>query len=139
MSKLDTTIKEIQAKMRGLAGIRQAPNYPDDKIGQWPAVVCLPVSGVHRGNTLDDVRALHDILIQFHYPRKNLAEAVEKSVYFAESIPNELFSMIVDGDFTYAVTFTEITYRFVGSDWANEETCGFEFTINGLKIRTNVT
>lgn len=138
MSKLDVTIKEIQDKIRAIAGIKFAPPYPTDALGRVPTVLTFPFSGMHEWNTSQDTKALHTILVQFHYPSQDLPRAVEEAVKYSESIPQALFQMVTNDQFTHVDTFLRVDYRFIGTDWAEIDTVGFEFLIIDVKIKTNI-
>lgn len=131
-------VQAVQDIVGAVTGIRAAPDYPPDNIGG-----IFPISIVYppRGNIKDGpgylgMTALHQIVIELHFPRTDLSKAVEASISYIDSIPNALFKDPTIGG--SASTFEDIEYTFGSMSWGEPPslipTFGIRFTVNGIKL-----
>lgn len=134
---LQAAIAAIQAVMRGMTGIRYAPDYPLDAINVYPYAVCFAGSGEWRQEPALWKKGLHTITLQVHWARKDLPRDVGKAMLFAESIPNAIMK-----DPTLAGTvdtvLDPISYTFGVLSWGGTENIGFEFKIM-IKVQSAIT
>ena len=131
---IDDACKEIQTIVLAVSGIQAAPDYPPDKISQYPVSVCFAGSGNIKPTSGGGVEGLHQITLELHYPAKNRARAVEVLNPLARLIYRALFS---DSNFSLNSTIdtiNEISYEFGPLGYDSVDTIGYTFTID-VKIR----
>ena len=132
---LQSAIYEIQAKMREVSGVKNAPNEPPESTDNFPFVATFPGTGEITAVAHGDKKGLHNVYIEFHVTRKDLPIDMRKAVPYVDLIPDKLLESRQDGSFTEFDTFGVISYEFTPMAWGAVETLGYRFTINDLKIR----
>ena len=136
---LQSAIYEIQAKMREVSGVKNAPNEPPETTDNFPFVATFPGTGEVGAVAHGDKRGLHNVNIELHVTRKDLPLDMRKAVPFVDLITDKLLSERQAAEFTEFDTFGSISYEFAPMAWGNVETLGYRFTINELKIRGTIT
>jgi hypothetical protein len=143
MATLQQVIEEIQADLRAISGIRAAPDQAPDQINLFPFVVAFPGPGRWYSNVPGNKILLASIIVELHVARKDLARDIQAAMEFAESIPNALLKPVATetGDcFNNTIaTFGEITYTFGPLGWGETDTFGWRWTINNVKLQSNIT
>jgi hypothetical protein len=131
---IDDACKEIQTIVLAVSGIQAAPDYPPDKISQYPVSVCFAGSGIVTKEGAGVIRGLHQITLELHYQAKNRARAVEVLNPLARLIYRALFN---DSNFSLnstVDTINEISYEFGPLGYDSVDTIGYTFSID-VKIR----
>lgn len=128
-------IQEIQVLMRELPGVRAAPNEPPDQLTAFPFVVCYVDTGVFRVNTPEDLRGLHNLIIEIHVAYQSLPVAYAQAIRFIEAVPRKLMEGLRDNRLPSLDTFGEISYTFRALAWGGVATLGCQFVIQNTKVR----
>jgi len=139
MATLQSAIDEIQTEVRALSGIRSAPDEPPDQMGAYPFAVAYAGKGVWSSQTPETKVGLHDIVIELHVARKDLARDVTSAMSYSDSIPNAIMLALKDGTFSAIETFADIAYEFVGMGWGGVDTLGFRFTVRAVKMSSAIS
>jgi hypothetical protein len=98
----------------------------------WPASVCFPAEGRITGSD-DNGKNFHNIVLQIHYPRKDLARDYSTMIGYIETVGHAIRDYTTLGGSVEAID-GEIGYLFGEMAWAGIKTIGpqFKFTV---KIR----
>lgn len=131
---LQSVINAIQDVCLTVSGIKGAPDYAPEQINVYPFVVTYPGEGSIQFGTTDEMKALHDVIVEVHVARKDLPMDMRAVAGFVDSIPAVLLA-----DPTLAgtcSTFQSIRYRFGALGWGGQDTLGYRFTVVGVKVRT---
>lgn len=142
MATLAAVISEIAADLCVLTGIRGAPANPPDQINAFPFIVTYARSGVIEAGPVALRRGLHNIVIELHVARRDLARDVAAAMEYADTVPNALLATLsYSGDrFNNTVsTFERITYTFGPMQWGGIDTIGFRWTLENVKIQDQIT
>lgn len=132
MSDLADAIKALQGVVRDVAGIRNAPDYPEDGMNIFPYAVAYPVSGRFEPSA-GYYTVLHNIVIELHFARKNLPQDVEQALIYAESIPAAIMKDVQLGG--KIQTISGITYVFGPLEWGGLDTIGYRWTLTDVKLQ----
>lgn len=139
-STLLTAIGQLQAVVGAVAGIRRAPDTPPEKMSVFPFSVAYVTSGTWKIGPPELKTGLHNIVIEIHVSREqDLGRAIEDVMEFSESVPNAIFSAFKAGTLTALQTFDTLTYTFGPLGWAGIATVGWRFTLNTVKMQSEVT
>ena len=138
MATVKECILEIQVEIRKVSGINSAPDFPPDKMAVYPFVVTYPESGTIDAVFGSGTKGLHNIVIEVHLARKMLAVTVENAIAFVDSVPDELFKSLYDGDYTKFDTFQRLTYELAAMEWGGIETLGIRFVMEGVKVHKSL-
>lgn len=141
MSTQEDAILAVVALIRTISGIKQAPDYPPENIGDFPFATAFPGDGEHTVGTLvnntGERKFLGSIVLELHVARKDLPYDVQASIGYGDSIPNILLKNItLSGKVD---TFGSITQTFGEMDWGDVKTLGYRFIINEVKQRNTIT
>ena len=139
MAVLQDAIDEIQVLMRALPGIRDAPDEPPDQIAAYPFVVAYASTGTWDAQTPETIIGLHNIIIELHIARRDLPHAVEEAMKYSDQIPDTLYKALRDQTISAIETWNNLTYIFGELNYDMVETIGFQFTLNGVKMREILT
>jgi hypothetical protein len=140
MSELRDAIREIQAVIQAVPGIRRAPSEPPEQITAFPFALAYTSAGTLQIGPPELMTGLHNIVCEIHISREaELARAIEDALRFSESIPMAIMKGLKDGTFTAFQTFGEISYTFGPLGWGGLATIGFRFTITNVKIQSVIT
>lgn len=130
-------VQAIQDMVGAVTGIRAAPDYPPENLnGIFPVSIVYPPRGnIKGGPGYLGMTALHQVVIEIHFPRTELSKAVQASISYIDSIPNALF---LDETLNGAAShFEDIDYEFGPMNWGEPpnmiQTFGPRFTVNGIK------
>jgi len=136
---LQDAIYEIQAAMREVSGVKNAPNEPPENTANFPFVSTFPGTGSISAKGYGDKTELHNIEIELHVKRKDLPIDMRTAVPFITDIVDKILSKRQDGAFTAFDTFGDITYEFAPLAWGETQTLGYRITLNDVKIRGTIT
>lgn len=143
MATLDEFIQALQDDLGAITGIRKAPDYPPENLNVFPFIVVYPGKGVWESDVPGNKRWLGSVIVELHIARVDLPRDVESALSYHESIPNALLKPVatVDGDrFASTIaTFGTIDEYFGALNWANTDTIGYRWTINGIKMQSTIT
>ena len=143
MATLEDFIKAVQDDLGVITGIRKAPDYPPEQLNVFPFIMVYPGKGEWNSDTPGGKRWLGSVIVELHIARVDLARDVEAALGYYESIPNALLKPVATmaGDrFVSTIdTFGTIDEYFGKLDWADTQTIGWRWTINGIKMRSDIT
>jgi hypothetical protein len=131
-------LKEIQAIVGNVSGVRAAPEFAPDKPPQGLFSVALPASGLFRQAPAGVLEGLHDVQLYVICPRIDLAKTLKNILPLGELVAAELENHETLHD--TCSTFGDITYTFnasinlgtpVNPLWFS----GWIFTIMQIKIQ----
>ena len=141
-NELDNALVQIQTYMRLAAlGLRGAPDRPPEQVNVFPFVITRAGSGTWQIGADGTKLGLHNLIIELHVARNDLPRDLATVNPYCDSIPNLLIDKLLhDNKWNHTIsTFQNIAYRYMVSDWAvNLKTIGIEFTVNNVKIQTQV-
>ena len=132
---LETTIDYVQAMMRALDGVEEAPDEPPETMLQFPFVATLPRTAVITRES-PQMQGLYTIYVEVHVGRQVLPKAIATALPFGDSVPNALWGDPKLGG--NVDTINEIRFTFGRLDWGKEQHIGFRFEVD-FKLRTTVT
>ena len=125
---LSDAIKQVQIIVAGVSGVKQAPQYPPEKMSEFPFAIAFPGSGTFTPDASGTKRGLHRITLEIHTARKNMAQDVAAIIDYGESISSALLNNLrlnstVD-------TINQIAYEFGPLGYDSVLTIGFTFSID---------
>jgi hypothetical protein len=132
---LETVVAALQTAVGGLTGIKYAPAYPPEAIGDFPFVVTYPVRYRGETNTPDDFRMLYDIQVELHVGRRDLPQDFQVLYDYPETAANAIFKALRDNSYAHA----GIEGAFGGLGWNDVDTFGWYWLIKEVKIITTIT
>jgi hypothetical protein len=124
---LTDAIEQVQVIVGAISGIKRAPHYPPDKMSEFPFAIAFPGVGVFTPDA-GAKRGLHQITLEIHTARKNMAQDVANIINYAESVSDALLAnprlnSTVD-------TINQISYQFGPLGYDSVLTIGYTFTID---------
>lgn len=134
MSTIQDAIAAIQDVAGGLTNMKEAPDYAPDSINVFPFTVSYPERGRWGGLGGKTAKTgIHTIVSEIHVARPDLPSAIQSAIGFCETFPNALLA-----DPTLAGTVQtivdEVTYEFMGFEYAGIKTVGWQFRITVKQI-----
>jgi len=140
-NEVDSACKQMIQYVRTLRGIREAPDYAPEEIGNYPFALAYPGGGVMDFGPANDRKGLHTLTLELHIARKDLSNDVKKAAPFVDSIPNLLmYKLQNDNQWNGTIsTFQRISYTFGSLGWNQIETFGVRFRVEEVKIQTAIT
>jgi hypothetical protein len=138
MATLQEAISQIQAEVKGISGIREAPETPPESINQFPFAICFARTGEYRIGPAQVMTGLHTIVLELHVARKDLTRDVPTAMKYAKSIPLTIMEALFEGTLTAISTLERIRYEFGPLNWGATETIGFRFYIEGVKTQDTI-
>ncbi len=142
MATLQDIIDQIQDVTGGLTGVRSAPDKPPDNAAAWPVVVAYASSGQWRGGDPPQLMTgIHNITVQMHVPRKDLARDTALLMAYAKSLPNAIYkAWLVSGTLPALASIREINYRLRDDLMIGEtQTLCLEWLVAGVRTQDIVT
>lgn len=142
---MGTQLEIIQAIMDivgNVTGIKEAPDYPPEQLGDFPFAVAFPAEGVHQFGVPGERLYLGNVILEIHVSRADLPSAVANSIGFGDTVPNALMNFTQAGTLPLngkADTFENILQTFGELNWGDTQTLGYRFTITNIKARTNLS
>ncbi|MCK9600783.1 MAG: hypothetical protein M0R06_17210 [Sphaerochaeta sp.] len=135
MTTLASACNAIQIAAGGVSGIKYAPEQPPETPEDFPFVVTYPETFTGTINTMEDFRMLYNITVELHISRQDLPVDVARLLAYAESFPNVIFKALK----TNAIAASGITGTFGALEWGGIETIGYRWTVQNVKVITNIT
>jgi len=87
MATLQAVIDQIQDEIGALSGIRAAPHEPPESMSAYPFAVAFVKSGNWTlGKPAGCMTGLHDIVVELHIARKDLARDYAAAMAYAKSV-----------------------------------------------------
>lgn len=138
---LDDATKQAVRYVRALPGVRDAPDYPPEELGNYPFALGYVGGGVWKFGPTGVKKGLHTIVVELHVARKDLSKDIKSAMVFSDSIPNLLMSKLLnDNKWNNTIdTFEQITYTFGSLGWNEVATIGFRFRVEGIKMESATT
>jgi len=144
---IQDVINEVMDAVGALSGMKSAPDYPPEDASAFPFAFAYEGPGVWEfgtaGGDYGAKKALLSIVVELHVARKELASDVRKAVFYSDVVPNAIMKA-VRGDFMGGTIDTienidtsGLIPMAYGSKEAN--TIGYRFTVNGIKMRSDIT
>jgi hypothetical protein len=130
-------LKEIQAIVGDVSGVRAAPEFAPDNPPQGLFSVALPASGLFRQQPAGVLCGLHDVQLWVVCPRVDLAKTLKNILPLGELVAAELENH--ETLHSTCSTFSDITYTFntsinLGTAADPSYYSGWIFTISQIKI-----
>ena len=137
---LKEAVAEIVDELQTIKGIRRVPNEPPESNDMFPFAVVYPISGLYTQGPATLMKGLHSVNIELHVVRKaDLAREFNQVMDLIDTIPWELMKKLNDAEYNNLATIGQIEYIFGPLSWAGEETLGVTYTIQNVKVETEIT
>lgn len=136
---LKDAVKDIVDELQTISDIRRVPDAPPENNSQFPFAVVYPISGIYTQGPAMVMTGLHSVNIELHVSRKDLPRDFALVMDLIDQIPQELMALLNDGGFTNLATFGEIPYTFGPLSWAGVDTLGVTYTIENVKVQTDLS
>jgi len=133
---LEDAIKAVQELVMEIPGINAAPEYPPESVNIFPFAAGFAGSGAWEFGVAGEKKGMHNIRLQVFVSRKNLPTDIEAVTPFGELVSSKLMNnLTLHG---YASTFRRISYRFGPILWNDVDMVGWDFTVEDVKIRSDL-
>jgi len=137
---LKDAIAEIVDELQEIDGIRHVPDEPPESNDAFPFAVVYPGAGRYKILAATNVLGLHNIIIELHVARKDLARDYTTVMKIIDEIPKKIYQALKDrpsnwetlgGDNEFGIE----TSGFQALEWANVPTRGVVFTLLDVKVK----
>ena len=138
---LQDAIDQIVTTVKAVANVRYVPNYPPDQLPSGVSVIPFPSTGVFSFNTPEDLRGVHEVQVLVLVPHRDTARDLKTLSPMIDAIPLALMSQLRTDQLGGTVDlFSAVRYEQAPELLVNDiKYIGYQFTIEGLKIRANLT
>jgi hypothetical protein len=136
---LKDAIKDIVDELQTITDLRRVPDAPPENNDQFPFAVVYPLTGVYTQGPAQLMKGLHSVNIELHVARKDLPRDYAQIMNVIDTIPWELMKLLNDGGYSNLATIGQIDYFFGPLSWSGVETLGVTYTINNVKVETEIT
>jgi hypothetical protein len=137
---LKDAVADIVDELQTIKGIRRVPDEPPESNDMFPFAVVYPTAGLYTQGPAQLMKGLHSVNIELHVVRKaDLAREFNQVMDLIDTIPWELMKLLNDGGYSNLDTIGQIEYTFGPLSWAGEDTLGVTYTINNVKVQTEIT
>ncbi len=131
---LSDAIKQVQVIVSGISGIKKAPQYPPEKMSEYPFAIAFPGNGTFTPDASGTKRGLHTITLEVHTARKNMAQDIAAVIDYGESVSSALLNNLrlnstVD-------TINGVGYQFGPLGYDTVPTIGYTFSIDVKILNT---
>lgn len=133
MSTLKDAVEALQGKLAGVSGIRSAPLYAPDSIGEYPIVISAPNAGEIVFEAEKGRLSLHELVTWVLVAQVGTEYSLEAVIPFADSIPAKVGEDITLGG--VISTIGSVVYTFGEVQVGQVKYIGFTFRWRGVKIR----
>ena len=124
---LDAAVTRVQAIVKGISGITQAPNDPPDQISTFPFSVCWLSQATWVLADATCANADGVIVLEIHWSRTDLARTISHAMDYHKSIPK---AVILDHDLNGNLdVIREMRGIMVPMLWGATETFGWHFEL----------
>lgn len=137
MAQIDA-LKEIAQEIGEISGIRSAPHKPPEKVNQYPFATIYAADGEYEASPPDVMKGLHNPQVEVHVQRRELPRDYDRIMRLADEIPKKLLTTLKDNGFSELETWESIAYELAPSSWQGIDTLVIRYTINNLKVTTNL-
>jgi len=131
---LQDAIAKVQELAGAVSGIRAAPEYLPESINIFPFLVCYAGSGSFEIAPAGVMKGLHNIILELHVARQDLPRDTKNVMQYSDSIPQAIMADPTLGG--TVSTIGSISYTFGGMQYGTQQTLGFRFTIQSVKLQT---
>ncbi len=125
-------IQRVEAVVRGVEGIHVVHDYPPDQLNAWPAVVAYAARGYQETRDYGLGPSFHDVAVEVHIPRKDLARDMATLLPLITTIPAALADDLELNPFYGAMA--RISYTLFQENYGGVETRGYRFVIEKVKL-----
>jgi hypothetical protein len=126
----------IDVITQDIAALKFAPDYAPGDLNTFPALVVYADSGAWSKES-DWKQGLHTIIVEVHFPRKNLPDDLKKVMPYIDSVPEALFGNVtLNGRVS---TISEISYDVGPLGYGSQDTIGVRFTLPNIKMQSAVS
>ena len=124
---LDAAVTRVQAIVRGISGITQAPSDPPDQISTFPFSVCWLSQATWVLADATCANADGVIVLEIHWSRTDLARTISHAMDYCESIPK---AVIADHNLNSNLDIIRSMTGTMGPMlWGTTETFGWHFEL----------
>jgi len=124
---LDAAVTRVQAIVKGISGITQAPNDPPDQISTFPFSVCWLSQATWVLADATCANADGVIVLEIHWSRTDLARTISHAMDYHKSIPK---AVILDHDLNSNLDIIRsMTGTMRPMLWGTTETFGWHFEL----------
>lgn len=136
---LQDVISAVQDIIGSLSGIRVAPDYAPDSLAVFPASVVYPAAGTFTTGPADNLKGLHNIVVEIHVERRDLVKALKAAIPYGTLAAKALLGDVTLGG--TVSTFGQITYDFGPMAWGDPalQTLGWRLTIENIKTQESMS
>jgi hypothetical protein len=138
MATLQEAINQIQAEVKAISGIREAPEVPPEGMDHFPFAICFARTGEYTIGPAGVMTGMHTIVLELHVVRKDLTRDIPAAMKYAKSIPLAILVALMNRTLTAISTMERIRYEFGPLGWGATETIGFRFYIDGVKTQDTI-
>jgi hypothetical protein len=141
MATLQAVIDQVQDVIAQISGVRAAPHEPPDSIAVYPFAVAFVKSGTWKlGQPTGCMTGMHDIVIELHLERKDLARDVARAMAYAKSVPQAIGdAWLVHVSLTALEAIGSLSYEFGPLSWNGIDTMGWRWTLRDVKTIDSLT
>ena len=136
---LKDAVAEIIDELQTISGIRRVPDEPPENNDQFPFAVVYPLTGLYTQGPAQLMKGLHSVNIELHVARKDLPRDYATVMDLIDTIPWELMKLLNDGGYSNLATIGQIEYTFGPLEWSGVQTLGVTYTIQNVKVETEIT
>jgi hypothetical protein len=143
MPTLNEVVADVQRIVRGVEGIRKAPDSPPEKLGVYPYSVCYPRSG-DTNLEYGMIKGLHTIWLEIHIARKDMPRDTDRAMEYIKKVYSAIWEEYADSNSQFRDVLggegaiDNISYTFGVLNWLGIDTVGVRFFINGVKTQDGV-
>jgi len=134
-----SAIKRVQIIVRGIAGIKLAPEDPTEALSEFPAAFTYMNAARNVSDSWGDMRTDATLVCDVITPRSNLPINTQTLMPYVDSVTNALREDWIDNHWGSTITeLREIRCRLVNMEVNKVLMLGLRFEID-VKIRGTIT
>jgi hypothetical protein len=119
-----------------ISALKFAPDYAPGDLNTFPALVVYSDSGEWTKES-DWKQGLHTLIVEVHFPRKDLPGDLKKVMPYIDSVPDAIFGNVtLNGRVD---TISNITYDVGPLGYGGMDTIGVRFTLANIKMQSAVS
>lgn len=134
---IQAVIAAVQTKIGALSGIKNAPAYAPEQIGEFPFSVAYAGRGSFEFGAGGVMKGLISIIVEIHTQRLDLPRDLAEVMVYGDLVGNKLLSDPTLGG--TCSTFEKIDFDFVPMGYGGADTIGFRFVIQNVKLLSVIT
>jgi len=98
MGKIQSACEAVLGIVRGVSGIRTAPDSPPSKMSSYPVAICYPGPGTFSRDNASATRKLTTLVLEVHVAYKDLDRDYRVLLPLADAVTDALLADItIDG------------------------------------------